>query len=113
MASFLVVVPPPALDAIPRVGQRQEPGRVQAFRPQPTVECFYVSVIRGFSGPRKRNFHAVQIRPLVQHPPCKLGAVVHLQRLRLAAISASRSSSSTTWNARKLGLGAIASASRV
>ena len=45
----LVVVPPPRLDLAPRVGQRQEPVRVQALVAQAAVEALDVGVLVGLA----------------------------------------------------------------
>ena len=51
--SLLVVVDPPLLDPVPSVRQREEPGRVQAFCPQPGVEASINALSVGVPGLEK------------------------------------------------------------
>ena len=84
MRSILIVIRPPVFDPAASICHRQEPRRVQAFLPKPTVERFDEGIVSRFSRPREFQCHAVQVRPLVQHAARKLRAIVHPKALRLA-----------------------------
>ena len=81
---ILIIVSAPILHLFSRVGKRQEPVRVQAFRPEPAIEGFNERVIRGFAGPREVQCHAMGVCPQVQIPANEFRALVNPDRLRIA-----------------------------
>lgn len=82
MGSFVIVMPKPDFDLLPRVIQSHEPILVQALGPQPPAECLDQSVIRGLAASAEVQPDMAQLRPLVQHTACGLAPVIHLYLLR-------------------------------
>ena len=76
MWSYLVIVSTPILKLCARVGHRQEPVRVQAFRSQSTVERFNEGVVRRLARPREIKRHALQVSPQIKLTRDELAALV-------------------------------------
>jgi hypothetical protein len=72
MRSYLVIVSTPTLQLFSGICQRQEPVRVQAFRPQSTVECLDESVVGRLSRSREVECHVV----VVQIPRDEFAALI-------------------------------------
>ena len=66
--TFPIVVPPPPLDFLPSILQRQEPAFVQTLFTKPGVEGLDHSVVSRLAWPAEVQLHAVQVRPLVKTP---------------------------------------------
>ena len=67
MGSFCVVVGSLFIDALSRIGHRDEPGSVQAFGTKTTVERLDEPIICWLSGPRKVELDLIQISLLPAH----------------------------------------------
>ena len=87
MRPHLVVVAPPGLDLLPRVGQIEEPVLVQTLVAELAVEALDETVLHGPSGGDEVQLHLILVSPLIHHLTGKLGPVVDHDRLRLAASS--------------------------
>lgn len=77
MRTALVVVPPPRLDLVPRVGQRQEPVRVQALVAQAAVERLDQGIVDRLARSGEVDLDPIQVGPLIKHATGKLRSVVH------------------------------------
>lgn len=82
--AILVVVVAPSLHFFPRVGKRQEPVSVHAFRPNAAVEGFGIGVVRGFARTREVERDAPRIGPEVEVAGDELRTLVDADRLRIA-----------------------------
>lgn len=76
MRPSLVVIPSPSLDGDSGIRQAREPALVQAFVPEPPVEAFRVRVLHRLARLDEVQRYAALVRPLIQHPPSELGAIV-------------------------------------
>lgn len=76
MRTALIIIPSPGLDLGPRVGQRQEPVRVQALVAQAAVERLHERVVGGLARPREIERGPVLIGPAVQRLRDELRAVL-------------------------------------
>ena len=85
--SVFVVVAPPLFDPLAGIGHGQEPGGIQAFRPQGGVERLDEGIVGRLARPGEVDLHAVEIGPLVEHAAGELRAVVDPQALRPAALA--------------------------
>lgn len=66
MGPILIVVSTPILHLFAGVRKRQEPMRVQTFRPKLAVEGFDEAIISRLSGPRKVERDVICIGPQVK-----------------------------------------------
>src|SRR3546814_11097104 len=81
------VVLPPVLDQPPRRGQQGEPIDVEAFIPQRPVERLDIGIVGRLSRPGEVDPHAVMIRPQIDEPTGKFGAIVGKQIARGPALT--------------------------
>ena len=65
--------------------KREEPGRVEAFGPEPSVEALDVSVVSGFTWPGEVKFDFVMVRPLIKKPASELRSVINPNGLWVSA----------------------------
>src|SRR5208337_1185791 len=82
----LVVVLPPALELVARVGNAEEDLYVQTLVTQPAVERLDVSVLGRPARPDKVQLNSVLVCPYVHRLALKLGAIVDRDRDRRAAL---------------------------
>jgi hypothetical protein len=81
---FGVVIDPPRLDALARIGQREEPAGIETLSPDTGVEGFDESIVGWRSWPGEVQLNTVQIGPLVKQASGELWTVVDPNALRLA-----------------------------
>lgn len=76
MRAFFVVLPPPRLKPFPRIGEGEEPGGVEEFRPEAAVERLAVGVVCGLAGLGKVDLHPVQVRSTCGPITCRSSAAM-------------------------------------
>lgn len=84
MRADFVVVSPLILHLFGRIGKRQEAVGVQTLRPEATVECLDIGIVRRLSRPAEVECHALCIGPEVEIAGDEIEALVDADRLRIA-----------------------------
>src|SRR5712671_5929633 len=78
-------MPPPRLDLALRVGQRQEPVRVEAFVAKTAIERLHKGVVGRLAGPAEIKRHAIMVSPAVERLGDELWPIVDPDRLSITS----------------------------
>lgn len=84
MRPILIVINPPLVNQLPRMGQVSKQMFVQTFIPKLTVETLDIAILRRFPRLYQFEFNAMLISPLVQRLTGKLRPLISSHSFRIA-----------------------------
>ena len=79
----MIVIQPPPIHNVSRLGHAQEQFAIEAFIPQLAVEALYVGVLGRLARLNQQRRDAMFISPLIERPAVKLRSLIGTNRFRV------------------------------